>query len=138
MLLLLLLFVEQVDHFSFTNKDMFYMKYLINDTYWARENGPIFFYAGNEGAIEMFCEHTVSVIIRTRWGKKKKIISTNNSLTPLNPDRRQCSNWNDKTIRTLWDLKTKLALPCNYWTQPNPVDGWNSYTVRRVPVSVKL
>lgn len=36
------------------------MKYLINDTYWEREGGPIFFYAGNEGAIEMFCENTVS------------------------------------------------------------------------------
>jgi len=35
------------------------MKYLINDTYWERESGPIFFYAGNEGAIEMFCENTV-------------------------------------------------------------------------------
>lgn len=38
------------------------MKYLINDTYWERKNGPIFFYAGNEGAIEMFCENTVSRI----------------------------------------------------------------------------
>ncbi|XP_015371392.1 PREDICTED: lysosomal Pro-X carboxypeptidase-like [Diuraphis noxia] len=51
-------FTVPVDHFSFTNNDTFRMKYLINDTYWERENGPIFFYAGNEGAIEMFCENT--------------------------------------------------------------------------------
>ncbi|XP_025204425.1 lysosomal Pro-X carboxypeptidase-like [Melanaphis sacchari] len=51
-------FTVPVDHFSYTNNDTFRMKYLINDTYWERENGPIFFYAGNEGAIEMFCENT--------------------------------------------------------------------------------
>jgi hypothetical protein len=51
------------------------MKYLINDTYWDRENGPIFFYAGNEGAIEIFCENTVSAatgLIRVSDKKKKK------------------------------------------------------------------
>ncbi|VVC30216.1 Alpha/Beta hydrolase fold,Peptidase S28 [Cinara cedri] len=51
-------FTVPVDHFSFTKNDTFRMKYLINDMYWARENGPIFFYAGNEGAIEIFCENT--------------------------------------------------------------------------------
>lgn len=39
------------------------MKYLINDTYWEPKNGPIFFYTGNEGAIEMFCENTVSLYV---------------------------------------------------------------------------
>jgi len=36
------------------------MKYLVNDTYWsgAKANGPIFFYCGNEGAIELFYENT--------------------------------------------------------------------------------
>jgi len=41
------------------------MKYLINDTFWERENGPIFFYAGNEGAIEMFCENTVWFVFQS-------------------------------------------------------------------------
>lgn len=54
---------QQVDHFSFTNNDTFRMKYLINDSYWEPKNGPIFFYAGNEGAIEMFCENTVSSLL---------------------------------------------------------------------------
>jgi len=47
-----------VDHFSFTNNDTFRMRYLINDTYWKSKNGPIFFYTGNEGDIEMFCNNT--------------------------------------------------------------------------------
>jgi len=35
------------------------MKFLYNDTYWnRRENGPIFFYTGNEGLIEVFAENT--------------------------------------------------------------------------------
>lgn len=33
------------------------MRYLYNDTYWAYK-GPIFFYPGNEGAIEMFAQNT--------------------------------------------------------------------------------
>lgn len=35
------------------------MKYLYNDSWWDRSgNGPIFFYTGNEGAIELFAENT--------------------------------------------------------------------------------
>lgn len=30
-------------------------KYLWNDTFWAGGDAPIFFYTGNEGAIELFC-----------------------------------------------------------------------------------
>ncbi|XP_050441621.1 lysosomal Pro-X carboxypeptidase-like [Adelges cooleyi] len=51
-------FTVPVDHFSFTQNNTFQMKYLINDSYWDSTNGPIFFYTGNEGAIEMFCENT--------------------------------------------------------------------------------
>ncbi|XP_050520084.1 lysosomal Pro-X carboxypeptidase [Daktulosphaira vitifoliae] len=50
-------FSVPVDHFSFTQNDTFQMKYLINDSYWDSNNGPIFFYTGNEGSIEMFCEN---------------------------------------------------------------------------------
>lgn len=57
---ILIAILYQVDHFSFTNNDTFRMKYLINDTYWNPKKGPIFFYAGNEGAIETFCNNTVS------------------------------------------------------------------------------
>ncbi|XP_050441627.1 lysosomal Pro-X carboxypeptidase-like isoform X2 [Adelges cooleyi] len=51
-------FTVLVDHFSFTKNDTFKMKYLINDSYWDSSNGPIFFYTGNEGVIEMFCNST--------------------------------------------------------------------------------
>jgi len=53
-------FLPQVDHFSYTNNDTFQMKYLMNDTYWDFNKGPIFFYAGNEGPIEDFSDNTVS------------------------------------------------------------------------------
>ncbi|KAF4529151.1 hypothetical protein B566_EDAN017157 [Ephemera danica] len=34
------------------------MRYLINDTYWNKDSGPILFYTGNEGDIKMFAENT--------------------------------------------------------------------------------
>jgi len=49
----------QVDHFSFTTDKKFKIKYLYNETHWnKKENGPIFFYTGNEGAIELFAQNT--------------------------------------------------------------------------------
>ncbi|XP_063241210.1 lysosomal Pro-X carboxypeptidase isoform X2 [Bacillus rossius redtenbacheri] len=48
----------QVDHFSFTNNHSFKLKYLVNDTFWNHDGGPIFFYTGNEGPIETFAENT--------------------------------------------------------------------------------
>lgn len=47
-----------VDHFAFTDNRTFDMRYLINDTYFT-PGGPIFFYCGNEGAIETFAQNTV-------------------------------------------------------------------------------
>lgn len=52
--------LPQVDHFSYTNNDTFKMKYLMNNTYWDVNKGPVFFYAGNEGPIEDFSDNTVS------------------------------------------------------------------------------
>jgi len=49
---------QQVDHFSFGNQDLYPQRYLINTTYWKRNGGPIFFYAGNEGDIELFAQNT--------------------------------------------------------------------------------
>lgn len=46
-----------VDHFSYTNNHTFKLKYLINDGNWS-DNGPIFFYTGNEGSIELFAENS--------------------------------------------------------------------------------
>uniref|UniRef100_T1JCH1 Lysosomal Pro-X carboxypeptidase n=1 Tax=Strigamia maritima TaxID=126957 RepID=T1JCH1_STRMM len=48
-----------IDHFSFANEDTYLQRYLINDTYWKPNCGPIFFYTGNEGDIEWFCNNTV-------------------------------------------------------------------------------
>lgn len=59
---LLIFVVFQVDHFDFTKKITFKLRYLINDTYWGTErNSPIFFYAGNEGDITDFSDNTVSI-----------------------------------------------------------------------------
>ena len=50
----------QLDHFSFVNDSKFPQRYLINDTWWKTNNGPIFFYAGNEGDVEAFAQNSVS------------------------------------------------------------------------------
>ena len=53
-----------MDHFGYSNKDTFDLRYLINDTWWDQEGaGPIFLYAGNEGYIETFAENTVSLLL---------------------------------------------------------------------------
>ncbi|XP_048489351.1 lysosomal Pro-X carboxypeptidase [Plutella xylostella] len=51
-------FEVPLDHFSFQRTETFKIKYLVNDTYWDSGNGPIFFYTGNEGQIEVFTQHT--------------------------------------------------------------------------------
>jgi len=48
-----------VDHFSFATNATFQMKFLYNDTWWNKaESGPIFFYTGNEGSIELFAQNS--------------------------------------------------------------------------------
>jgi hypothetical protein len=55
-----LYFTQALDHFDFWphspgNLTTYTQKYLVNDTWWA-PGGPIFFYTGNEGPIELFAE----------------------------------------------------------------------------------
>lgn len=47
-----------VDHFSFSLQDTFKLRYLVNNTWQTENDAPIFFYTGNEGAIETFAENT--------------------------------------------------------------------------------
>jgi len=49
---------QTVDHYGFTTEAKFPQKYLYNDTWWDKQGGPIFFYAGNEGVIEAFAENS--------------------------------------------------------------------------------
>ncbi|XP_071947169.1 dipeptidyl peptidase 2-like [Antedon mediterranea] len=51
---------QTIDHFNFASygSQTFKQKYLYNDTYWDRSNGPIFFYTGNEGPIEGFLQNS--------------------------------------------------------------------------------
>jgi len=63
-------FTQRLDHFDFSNDIVFQQKYLISEKYWGNRAdatlfnsttncpGPIFFYTGNEGAIEMFWDNT--------------------------------------------------------------------------------
>ena len=47
-----------MDHFDAEGKSSsFKMRYLIDDTYWDPETGPILFYAGNEGDIYSFYDN---------------------------------------------------------------------------------
>lgn len=51
---------QTLDHFGSepTVPSTFKQRYLVNDTWWDKENGPVFFYTGNEGNVEMFCQNT--------------------------------------------------------------------------------
>lgn len=54
-------FTQYVDHFNYRGKTSgatFQQKYLINDTWWKPPYGPIFFYTGNEGTIELFAANS--------------------------------------------------------------------------------
>ncbi|GBP12364.1 Lysosomal Pro-X carboxypeptidase [Eumeta japonica] len=51
-------FEVPLDHFSFSNTATFKIKYLVNEEFWDHGDGPIFFYTGNEGQIEVFLNHT--------------------------------------------------------------------------------
>lgn len=46
-----------MDHFTFTTNATFRLRYLYNGAFW-QEGGPIFFYPGNEGSIDLFVEGT--------------------------------------------------------------------------------
>lgn len=55
-----LTFKQRLDHYNSANSATYEQRYLINDDYFLANNktGPIFFYTGNEGAIELFAENT--------------------------------------------------------------------------------
>ncbi|KAI3384049.1 hypothetical protein SNEBB_004123 [Seison nebaliae] len=46
----------KIDHFSFDG-DAFNMRIIIDTEWWRDGNDPVYFYAGNEGFIELFCEN---------------------------------------------------------------------------------
>lgn len=46
-----------LDHFNYRSNATFDLRYLVNDSHWKPE-GPIFFYTGNEGDIEVFAQNT--------------------------------------------------------------------------------
>ncbi len=51
-------FTQSVDHFGFNLIDTYQQRYIISDKYWQGSDNPIFFYTGNEGDIQWFCENT--------------------------------------------------------------------------------
>lgn len=53
-------FDQKIDHFNFESlgRQTYKQRYLYNDTWWQPGEGPIFFYAGNEGAIDAFWENS--------------------------------------------------------------------------------
>lgn len=57
-------FEQYVDHFNFLSyrQQTFKQRVLIQDKWWKRGSGPIFFYTGNEGPIDEFWNNTGFVI----------------------------------------------------------------------------
>lgn len=51
-------FKQRLDHFNPADDQFFDQRYFVSDQYWDRQNGPLFFYCGNEGAIEVFIENS--------------------------------------------------------------------------------
>ncbi|GIX78186.1 dipeptidyl peptidase 2 [Caerostris extrusa] len=53
-------FDQKIDHFNFIahGNETYKQRYLYNTTWWDKGEGPIFFYAGNEGDITGFWENT--------------------------------------------------------------------------------
>lgn len=102
----------QVDHFSFTNNETFQIRYLINDTYWKRNGGPIFFYTGNEGDIDLFSNNTVGI--------SKKIQKTHFFFSGLH-FLRKC-DWGEMYIawpKTHFEYFGFLGfcLSCQHWSR---------------------
>ncbi|KFD51388.1 hypothetical protein M513_07793 [Trichuris suis] len=46
-----------VDHFSYDMNATFRLRYLINTEHWHSKIGPMFFYCGNEGSVEVFAQN---------------------------------------------------------------------------------
>lgn len=55
-----LYFDQLLDHFNYNSFDVqtFKQRYLVSSHYWEPEQGPIFFYTGNEGSITSFYDNT--------------------------------------------------------------------------------
>ena len=49
-----------IDHFTNhgAGSDTYQMRYLVDDTYFDKDNGPIIFYAGNEGDVYTFFDNS--------------------------------------------------------------------------------
>lgn len=47
-----------MDHFGYSENNLFCQRYLVNFDFWNAANGTVFFYTGNEGSIEMFANNT--------------------------------------------------------------------------------
>ena len=41
-------FTQRVDHFNIASSATFSQRYLVNDSYWDRESGPVFLLVGGE------------------------------------------------------------------------------------------
>ena len=53
-------YASVIDHFTNhgAGSDTYQMRYLVDDTYFDKENGPIIFYAGNEGDVWTFFDNS--------------------------------------------------------------------------------
>jgi hypothetical protein len=51
-------YIDQFNFWQGTSQATFQQRYLINNSSWASPSHPIFFYAGNEGSIELFTNNT--------------------------------------------------------------------------------
>ena len=57
--------IQQVDHFRVDNTLTYQQRYILSDSFAGKNasDSPIFFYTGNEGDIQWFCENTVNIYL---------------------------------------------------------------------------
>ena len=73
-----------VDHFYGLTQDTFNIKFLYNLDYY-QTGGPIFFYMGNEGPVEIFAQNTVKFL---KAGCESRPLSPRYLLAPIRPNNQ--------------------------------------------------
>jgi len=99
-------FDQRLDHFDLTEDRLFKQRYFVSDQYWDKLEGPLFFYAGNEGDVTSFVNNTgfiwdIAPLFKAKvifaehryygvtlpFGKQKPSVKTKKEFSKLNSEQ---------------------------------------------------